>query len=75
MAAIMIKNAPKKVHDWLARTAIENRRSMTQQALYCLELCMNGMSDHDMDFPEPMDIPGGKVAYSFIDSAKKAGRR
>lgn len=45
MSAILIKNAPSRVRDWLRRTAMESRRSMTQQAVYCFEWCMDNMCE------------------------------
>ena len=46
VSAILIKNAPSRVHDWLRRTAVESRRSMTQQAVYCLGWCMDNMHEN-----------------------------
>jgi len=74
MSAILIKNAPNSVHDWLKRTAKQSRRSMTQQAVYCFEWCMRNMATNP-DFPEPVQIPGGILTLAEIDAAKKAGRR
>ena len=75
MSAILIKNAPDRVHDWLRRTATESRRSMTQQAVYCFEWCMENMGGAKPAFPAPVRLPGGKLTLAEIDSAKKAGRR
>ena len=74
MSAILIKNAPNRVHDWLRRTATQSRRSMTQQAVYCFEWCMRNMVANQ-DFPEPVQISGGRLTLAEIDAAKKAGRR
>ncbi|MBR4172306.1 MAG: hypothetical protein IKR48_11705 [Kiritimatiellae bacterium] len=74
MSAILIKNAPERVHDWLRRTATESRRSMAQQAIYCFEWCMENMTEK-ATFPEPIRLPGGRVTLAEIDSAKKAGRK
>ena len=74
MSAILIKNAPIRVHDWLRRTAMENRRSMTQQALYCFEWCMENMVDRPR-FPAPIKLKGGKLTLAEIDAAKKVGRK
>ena len=74
MSAILIKNAPARVHDWLRRTANESRRSMTQQAVYCFEWCMENMVQ-ETRFPEPIRLPGGRLTLAEIDAAKKAGRK
>ena len=74
MSAILIKNAPSRVHDWLKRTATESRRSMTQQAVYCFEWCMSNMTTKP-DFPAPVHVPGDVLTLAEIDAAKKARRR
>jgi hypothetical protein len=74
MSAILIKNAPPQIHDWLKQTAAENRRSMTQQAVWCFEWCMENMSGH-ADFPAPVRLKGGRLTMDEIDTAKKAGRK
>ena len=75
MSAILIKNAPTRVHDWLRHTAAESRRSMTQQAVYCFEWCMKNMSVTQPSFPVPIRLSGGRLTLGDIDAAKKAGRR
>ena len=75
MSAILIKNAPDRVHDWLRRTATESRRSMTQQAVYCFEWCMENMVGTRPTFPAPVRLSGGKLTLAEIDAAKKVGRR
>jgi len=75
MSAILVKNAPDRVHDWLKRTATASRRSMTQQAVYCLEWCMENMICEKSVFPAPIRLPGGRLTLADIDAAKKAGRR
>lgn len=73
MPAILIRNAPDRVHDWLKRTATENRRSMTQQALYCFDWCMEHMESRP-DFPPPVRPAGSPLRLAEIDAAKKEGR-
>ncbi len=75
MAAILIKNAPVHVHDWLKRTATESRRSMTQQAVYCFEWCMTNMTGRASAFPAPIKLTGGRLTLAEIDAARKAGRK
>ena len=74
MSAILIKNAPSRVHDWLRRTATESRRSMTQQAVYCFEWCMENMAERPA-FPAPKRLSGGRLTLAEIDAARKAGRK
>jgi len=37
MAAIMLKNVPREMHQWLKDEAERNRRSMSQQLLHILD--------------------------------------
>lgn len=74
MSAILIKNAPSHIHDWLRRTATESRRSMTQQAVYCFEWCMDNMHERPK-FPAPVKLQGGRLTLAEIDAARKAGRK
>ena len=74
MSAILIKNAPQRVHDWLKTSAAENRRSMTQQAVWCFEWCMNNMVAQAA-FPKPVRLTGGQLTLAEIDAAKKEGRK
>ena len=73
MPAILIRHAPERVHAWLKRTATENRRSMTQQALYCFDWCMQNMGTRP-DFPPPVRPAGNTLTLAEIDAAKKEGR-
>ena len=40
MSALLVKEAPKELHQWLKDEAQYNRRSLNQQILVCLEWCM-----------------------------------
>ena len=55
MSAILIKNPPENIHRWLRATAERNRRSMNQQAIIWLQLCvdaeMRGLSAPDVSSP------------------------
>ena len=55
------------------RTATENRRSMTQQALWCFDWCMQNMGTRP-DFPPPVRPEGSALTLAEIDAAKKEGR-
>ena len=41
MRTLMVKDAPKGLHEWLRTEAHINRRSLNQQVLLCLEWCMH----------------------------------
>lgn len=75
MAALLVREAPKEVHDWLKATAAENRRSLNQQIIVCLEWCMGQMPRPKPVFPRPMSLKGGMLTLADIDAAKKAGRK
>ena len=71
MAALLIKDIPREVHDWLKREAERNRRSMTQQAIVILEERMRRF--HPARFPPPVRTRTILTA-EFIDRAKREGR-
>ena len=75
MAALLVREAPPAVHDWLKATAVENRRSLNQQIIVCLEWCMGQMPRSQPVFPSPVRLKGGPLSFAEIDAAKKAGRR
>ena len=74
MSAILIKNPPPQIHDWLKQSAAKNRRSMTQQAIWCFEWCMENLEGRT-DFPAPVRLKGKLLTLEEIDGAKKAGRK
>jgi hypothetical protein len=71
MPALLIKNIPREVHEWLKREAERNRRSMTQQAIVVLEERMRRF--HPVRFPPPAQTRTVLTA-EFIDRAKREGR-
>ena len=75
MAALLVRDAPPAVHDWLKATAVENRRSLNQQIIFCLEWCMGQMPRPKPLFPAPIALKGGMLSLNELDAAKKAGRR
>ena len=42
MASLTLKNIPPGLHDQLRARAVRNRRSLSQEALACLELAVAG---------------------------------
>ncbi len=71
MPALLIKNIPREVHEWLKREAERNRRSMTQQAIMVLEERMRRF--RAVRFPPPVRTRTLLTAQ-FIDRAKREGR-
>ena len=71
MPALLIKDRPRDVHEWLRREAEINRRSMTQQAIVILEERMRRF--HPVRFPPPVRTRTVLTAQ-FIDQAKREGR-
>ena len=75
MAALLVRDVPALVHDWLKATAVENRRSLNQQIIFCLEWCMRQMPRPKPAFLAPIALKGGLLSLAAIDTAKKAGRK
>jgi hypothetical protein len=71
MPALLIKDIPREVHEWLKREAERNRRSMTQQAIVVLEERMRRF--RPVRFPPPTETRTVLTA-GFIDRAKREGR-
>ena len=71
MPALLIKDMPREVHEWLKREAERNRRSMTQQAIVVFEERMRRF--HPVRFPPPTRTRTVLTA-EFIDRAKREGR-
>ena len=71
MPALLIKDIPREVHEWLKREAERNRRSMTQQAILVLEERMRRF--RPVRFPPPVQTRTILTA-EFIDRAKREGR-
>jgi len=75
MSAMLVRDAPPMVRDWLRTTASENRRSLNQQIIVCLEWCMGQMPRETPAFPRPVSLTGGVATLAELDRARKAGRR
>ena len=71
MPALLIKDIPREVHEWLKREAERNRRSMTQQAIVVFEERMRRF--RPVRFPPPVRTRTVLTA-EFIDQAKREGR-
>ena len=71
MPALLIKDIPREVHEWLKHEAERNRRSMTQQAIVVFEERMRRFQP--VNFPPPVQTRTVLTA-EFIDRAKREGR-
>jgi hypothetical protein len=71
MPALLIKDIPREIHEWLKGEAERNRRSMTQQAIVLLEERMHRF--RPVSFPAPARTRTPLTA-KFIDQAKRERR-
>ena len=71
MPALLIKDLPREVHEWLKREAERNRRSMTQQAIVVFEERMRRF--RPVKFPPPARTRT-PLTVEFMDRAKREGR-
>ncbi len=71
MPALLIKELPREVHEWLKREAQRNRRSMTQQAIILFEERMRRF--RPVRFPSPARTRKLLTA-EFMDRGKREGR-
>ena len=71
MAALLIKDLPADIHEWLKREAEQHRRSMTQQVLVIFEERMRRFRPVHFGPPVKTRTP---LTAEFIDRAKKEGR-
>jgi hypothetical protein len=71
MAALLIKDLPADVHEWLKQEAEAHRRSMTQQVIVLFEERMKKFRPVHFGAPLKTRVPITRV---FIDKAKKEGR-
>lgn len=71
MPALLIKDMPTDVHEWLKHEAEVNRRSMTQQVIVLFEERMRKFRPVHFGAPVKTRTP---LTAKFIDEAKKEGR-
>ena len=71
MPALLIKDIPREIHEWLKAEAERNRRSMTQQAIIVFEERMRRFQP--VRFPPPTRTRT-PLTEKFIDQAKREGR-
>ena len=61
MSALLVKDSPQALNDWLKTEAHLNRRSLSQQILVCLEWCMRTYGEARLRNPFG-DMPAGVPA-------------
>lgn len=81
MSALLVKDTPKDLHQWLKAEASFNRRSLNQQVLVCLEWCMQtygeaqprnpfaSASGVQRPYPRGRDLAARLMAMDTIDDA------
>ncbi len=74
MPGLLIKEFPEALHYKLKVRAARNRRSMTKEALYLLEVALNETEEkRPLPLPVPLDA-GFLLTDEWIDQAKREGR-
>jgi len=74
MPGLLIKEFPEALHYKLKARATRNKRSMTKEALYLLEVALiEEEEERPLSLPEPFDA-GCLLTDEWIDQAKREGR-
>ena len=71
MPALLIKDMPADVHEWLKHEAEAHRRSLTQQVIVLFEERMRKFKPVHFGAPVKTRTP---LTAGFIDRAKQGGR-
>ena len=73
MPGLLIKDLPERLHYKLKVRATKNHRSMTKEALYLLEVALEGETVPKKELPLPIQ---GKflLTDAWIEQAKQEGR-
>lgn len=73
MPGLLIKNLPEPLHRKLKERAARNRRSMTNEALYLLEMILEQEPIKPSEMPTPFEgeFP---ITDEWLDAAKREGR-
>ncbi len=79
MATITLKNVPDELYERLKRSAAENRRSMNNEAITCLEKMLRVPSVDPKAFLAEVRamrrrMKGVWVTDKFLNAAKRQGR-
>jgi hypothetical protein len=71
MAALLIKELPTDIHEWLKHEAARNRRSMTQQVIVLFEERMRRFRPVHFGHPTKLSEP---LDDDFVRRARREGR-
>jgi len=74
MPGLLIKDFPEALHYKLKMRAAHNKRSMTKEALYLLEIAL---TEENEDYPLPLPEPfegGFLLTDDWLEQAKQEGR-
>ena len=78
MPALLVKDSPQGLNDWLKAEAHLNRRSLSQQILVCLEWCMHTYGEARLRNPfgeAPPDASAKRPAFrTGADLARRLAR-
>ena len=78
MPALLVKDSPQGLNNWLKAEAHLNRRSLSQQILVCLEWCMHTYGEARLRNPfgeAPPDASAARPAFrTGADLAKRLAR-
>jgi len=79
MATITLKNVPEDVHAALKERAKRHKRSLNQEAIFCLDLALGRSSRDSQTLLNEIRnlrsrISMKRVDLDWIDSAKRQGR-
>ena len=75
MSTLVVKNLPEPLHERLKAQALEHRRSVTQQAIYLLELGLLATPRRaPLPLPPPYALKGGPLTIKQIEAAVDDGR-
>ena len=77
MAALLLKDSPPELNEWLKVEARLNRRSLSQQVLVCLEWCMRtyGEAQFRNPFGTPVAIDARPSVSPVFPSGAELARR
>lgn len=75
MSTLVVKNVPEPLHEKLRAQALQNRRSLTQEAIHILEQALLAAPRRaPIKLPPPIRLKGGPVTTEWIEAAINEGR-
>lgn len=75
MSALLVKDTPPALNDWLKAEARLNRRSLGQQILVCLEWCMLTYGEAQFRNPFGVSPKAGTSARPTLPTGKELAKR